>query len=321
MRELVYDCFLFFNEFDLLEVRLNVLSELVDKFVLVEADRTFSNKEKPFYFDEKKEKYKEFLGKIIHIKVCTYTAETKNAWDMEYYQRNQIVQGITQCSDKDIILISDLDEIPNPEIIKDYKLSGNGLCKLRQLHFDYYLNFQRIGANKYWYPAKIARYKDIVRNNYTPQQIRTIKDIKIIKNGGWHFSFLGGIENIKYKIQSFSHQEWNNEKYLNDEIEKKIHKGIDLFDRKDRRLVPVRITEKRHPLYIVKNREKYPDLIYSPINYFIVIKNYLFCFPYILLSKLAQFIKILLPKKIIQKIKEIKNTRRNKKYNVQELTS
>jgi beta-1,4-mannosyl-glycoprotein beta-1,4-N-acetylglucosaminyltransferase len=293
---------MFFNELDLLEIRLNILAEVVNKFVLVEADRTFTNKEKPFYFEENKERYRQFFDKITHIKISEYP-ETKDAWDMEQYQRNQIVRGIARCSLDDIILISDLDEIPNPEIIEDYKETGSGVCKLKQFHFDYFLNYQRCGENKYWYPAKIARYTDVISNNYTPQMIRSKNDIKAIKNGGWHFSFLGGIENIKYKIRSFAHQEWNNENYINDQIEYKIRMGLDLFDRKDRRLIPVKITNKKHPQYIVDNKEKYAHLIFPHINQYIVIKNTLYCLPFLLKKTIKRIAKIILPKSIVQRIK------------------
>ncbi|MCL2380185.1 MAG: hypothetical protein FWC64_01165 [Treponema sp.] len=299
---LVYDCFLFFNEFDLLEIRLNILSDAVDKFILVEADRTFSNNKKPLYFDENKERYKRFLDKIIHVKIDEYP-QVKDAWDMEKYQRNQITSGFEQCKLDDVILISDLDEIPNPKVITDYKGGGrHGIYKLKQLHFDYFLNYQRYGKNYYWYRAKISRYTDIINNNYTPQVIRSKMDIMTIKNGGWHFSFLGGVENIKLKIRSFSHQEWNNEKYLDDRLEYKIRMGLDLFDRSNIRLIPILISNKKHPEYIVNNQEKYSHLIYHPINQYIAIKNILYCLPYMLKTAIIQIIKNTLPKSIVKRI-------------------
>jgi len=304
---LVYDCFLFFNEFDLLEIRLNILSETVDKFVLVEANKTFSNKEKPFYFEEARDKFSQFHSKIIHIKISTYP-ETKTAWDMEHYQRNQIARGIEQCSNDDIILISDLDEIPNPEAIEKYKKYCEGIYKLEQLHFDYYLNYQRWGKNYYWYPAKIARYRNIIANNYMPQNIRSKMDIKKIKDGGWHFSFLGGMESIKYKIQSFAHQEWNIDTYVNDQIEYKIRMGLDLFGRKNIRLVPIKISSKKFPQYIVNNIEKYQHLIYKPINHYLACKNMLYCFPFIIKSEVKQILKYILPKSILKTIKSQKKS-------------
>jgi len=309
---LVYDCFLFFNELDLLEIRFNVLSEQVDKFVLVEADRTFTNKEKKFYFDENKERYKPFLDKIIHIKISEYPDKIEDAWRMQDYQRDQIIRGIENCSPSDIILISDLDEITNPEAIKQYKETDSGICRLKQLHFDYYLNYQRCGKNHYWYSAKIAKYKDMLLNNYSPQNIRSLKDLKVIKNGGWHFSFLGNIESIIYKIQSISMQKWNNEKYLNDRLEYKIRMGLDLFDRKNIRLIPIKISNKKHPKYIVNNQEKYSHLIFPHINRFIVIKNTLYCVPYYIAYAIKQFIKTLLPKKLTGWIKNFLNRSQKK---------
>ena len=300
----VYDGFLFFNELDLLEIRFNILSEVVDKFVLVEASRTFSKNEKPFYFEENKERYTQFLDKIIHIKIENYP-ETKDAWEMEEYQRNQIALGTKQCLHDDIILISDLDEIPNPKTIINYKESGNGICTLRQLHFDYYLNYERCGKNNYWQNAKILRYGNIAAIATPPQGIRKTKGVKLIKNGGWHFSFLGGIENIKLKIQSFSHQEYNNDKYVNDQIEYKTRMGLDLFDRNNVRLIPIKVSRKKHPQYIVDNQEKYSHLIYQHINRYVAIKNRLHCIPYYFIRAIKQFLKKIFPETVIVKLRGI----------------
>jgi len=300
---MVYDCFLFFNEFDLLEIRLNVLSETVDKFILVEADKTFSGNKKPYYFEDNKGKYNQFLDKIIHIKIADYP-ETKDTWEMQDYQRNQIALGITECSNDDTVIISDIDEIPNPEIIKKYEEASDGIYCLKQLHFDYYLNYQRLGKNHYWYSAKIARYKNMLANNYSPQNIRSLKDLKSIKNAGWHFSFLGGKESIIYKIQSISMQKWNNEKYINDKIDYKIRMGLDLFDRNNIRLIPVKISCKKHPQYIIENQKKYSHLIYPHIDYYIVIKNTIHCIPYYITTAIKQFVKAILPKSIVEKIRK-----------------
>jgi len=309
---MVYDCFTFFNELDLLEIRLNVLSGVADKFVLVEADRTFSNKKKPFYFDENKERYKKFFSKIIHIKIMEYP-ETKDAWDMEYYQRNQIARGLLGCSSDDVVLISDLDEIPNPTIITRYRKSGTGICKLKQVAFYYYLNYQKC-ITKYWNPAKIMRYKEIISNNYTPQKIRMENNCKTIRNAGWHFSYLGGMESIKYKIQSFVHQEFNNATYVNDDIENKVRLGLDLFYR-CARYIPVKITNKTYPQYIVRNHEKYGHLIYSQINYSVVIKNTLYCIGHIIINFVKRIvvgiIKTILPKRVTNKLKEYLHKRAN----------
>lgn len=116
---MVYDCFCFYNELDLLEIRLNILNGCVDKFVLVEATRTQRNNPKPLYFAENKERYKKFEDKIIHLVLDEYPEHIEQ-WTIENLQRNYIMKGLEQCSDDDIILISDLDEIPRPEYIYIY---------------------------------------------------------------------------------------------------------------------------------------------------------------------------------------------------------
>jgi beta-1,4-mannosyl-glycoprotein beta-1,4-N-acetylglucosaminyltransferase len=90
---MIYDCFTFFNELDILEIRLNILKNVVDKFVLVEATRTHQGKEKPLYFSENKARYKEFEDKIIHIVIDEYPPyEGKSAWVLERYQRDMIAK-------------------------------------------------------------------------------------------------------------------------------------------------------------------------------------------------------------------------------------
>ena len=267
---MIYDCFTFFNELDLLEIRLNELSPVVDKFVLVEADRTFTNEKKSFSFEENRERYKQFHEKIIHIKISEYTQEScLNAWYMEFYQRNKIGDGLQNCQDDDIILISDIDEVPNTDEIINYKKGkyGSGLYCLRQTFFYYFLNYRNVF--KYFYMAKILTFSEYLNGNWTPQKLRDANNnVRMIKNGGWHFSFLGGYETIIYKVKSFAHQEFNNDKYLNEGMIEKIKKGYDIFDRKNYRFVPVEIKKSKFPEYIFNNQEKYKHLIYSDVNCF-----------------------------------------------------
>jgi beta-1,4-mannosyl-glycoprotein beta-1,4-N-acetylglucosaminyltransferase len=288
----VYDCFIFFNELDLLEIRLNILNAVVDRFVIVEADKTHSNKAKPFYFEQNKERYAPFLEKIIYIKIDSYPA-LESTWEFENYQRNMITEGIKNCDPDDIIIISDLDEIPNPKIIKDYK--GGGLYKAEQFLFYYFLNYKAI-INR-WYGSKILTYKDILNNcteNYTyeynetlieslnrgctPTKIRMVENVPMIKNGGWHFSYLGGLDAIRYKIASFSHQEYNSDEYTNDNILNYcVKKGYALFSQ-GTRFIPIKI-DSRFPEYIIQNQDTYRHLIYKEIpllhNFFIITKTYL----------------------------------------------
>ena len=118
---MIYDCFTFFNELDLLEIRLNILNDVVDKFVLVEATKTFSGKDKPLYYEQNKKRFAKFQDKIIHVIVDDFPKPDDKTQDvafmMESYQRNAILWGLKSAKDNDVVIIADLDEIPNPETV------------------------------------------------------------------------------------------------------------------------------------------------------------------------------------------------------------
>src|SRR5262249_51252156 len=105
----IYDCFLFFNELELLEGRLNELYDHVDKFVLVESTETFRGNSKLLYYEDTRERFRKFADKIIHIQVKE-RIDTQNPWEREFYQRGQIMRGLSECLADDIVLISDADE-------------------------------------------------------------------------------------------------------------------------------------------------------------------------------------------------------------------
>lgn len=114
----VYDCFTFYNEFELLELRLKALWDVVDFFVLVEADKTHADKPNPFYFWERKDEFKNFWPKIRHLP-AEMTVDFKGAgdWSIENAQRDAIAYGIFDAAPDDLIMISDVDEIPAPDVI------------------------------------------------------------------------------------------------------------------------------------------------------------------------------------------------------------
>ena len=113
---MVYDCFQFFNELDILKLRLRILNPVVDKFVISEATTTFSNIPKPLYYEENKEMFAEFSDKIIHVVVDDTPPGDTHVRDT--FQKSAVGRGLKDCTDDDIIIFSDLDEIPNPEKIK-----------------------------------------------------------------------------------------------------------------------------------------------------------------------------------------------------------
>jgi len=234
----IYDCFTFFNELDLLDMRLNILDSYVDYFVLVEANQTFTGKEKELIFQENKSRYESFLHKIIYVCVNDLPA-TDNPWIREYHQRNAIVRGLTNCGDDDIILVSDCDEIPNPAFVKLLKARGLSTITTIPMFFCYfYMNLLNTTC-PLWHRAKACRYSYL--KNSTPQKVRMkLFPLKVAKSAeenkivylGWHLSYIGGTEKIKEKIAAFAHQEYNTEEFTDSAyIEQVIACGADLFGR------------------------------------------------------------------------------------------
>ena len=257
----IYDSFLFFNELDLLEIRLTALYEHVDYFVISECDYTFSVNKKPFYFDENKEKFNKLLDKIIHIKnynsnevdnlVNTFDGNKKNVfdniienynkikntpetdygkphWCRDYLHREFVGLGLSDCGDDDIIIFSDLDEIPRPQIISEINklnTSNNKYCIYLDGH-QYYINNL---SSTNWMGNVISTYKDVKLDSLGNLRRNRVNYINI-KDGGWHLSFMGGIERIKMKLDSYGHQEFNND-FIKANIENKIKQNSDLFNR------------------------------------------------------------------------------------------
>ena len=255
----IYDCFLFYNELELLEIRLKTLNEYVDKFVLVEATKTFSNKDKELYYNNNKELFAEFHNKIIHIIIDEHPgfADRKDKygdiWQYEYYQRNCIEKGLTEAGDDDIIILSDLDEIPNPKLLQ--KIADKPGIKVFKLPTFYY--FLNLLTNDVAMCCRVFHKHHL--DKFTMQEIRSQGDSLYTKYTGWHFSYLGDKDFIKNKIKSFAHQQYNKEEVFNN-IEENIEKGVDLFNREGFKTKYIKI-DNNFPKYIVENIEKFKHLI------------------------------------------------------------
>lgn len=243
----IVDCFIFYNELDLLNYRLNILNDVVDYFVVVESTHTFVGKEKKLYFNENKNLFGKFKDKMIHIIVNEFLYIYPNInynndqWENEKYQRNCIARGIQQLSltHDDIIIISDLDEIPDPNTLQ--KIKNNKInITINALQMDFYYYNLNSKKEMMWYYSKILLFKyynEIIEKKITCSDIR-LNHIYInlteyvINNGGWHLSYFGDAHFIKNKLENFSHQEFNNEEYTNvEKIEKRLTSGVDLFER------------------------------------------------------------------------------------------
>jgi beta-1,4-mannosyl-glycoprotein beta-1,4-N-acetylglucosaminyltransferase len=245
---------MFFNEYDVLEIRLNTLYDYVDRFILIECDRTHSGNSKPLFFKENIERFSDFKDKIIGV-VYKYN-DRIGSWGNENAQRDyaiEIIRDIHHSKD-DIILLSDVDEIVSPSVIQRYTnhdIRSPWHCS--QTLYMYFLNVRRKkDGEQNWDLPVIMRYSNITTSL---TEIRLRKPYHgILYHGGWHFSYIGGIEQIKYKIQSFAHKELNKKRFLK-RIYKRRSSLKDLFGRKYE-IVPI---DETFPNYVRNNIDRYLD--------------------------------------------------------------
>jgi beta-1,4-mannosyl-glycoprotein beta-1,4-N-acetylglucosaminyltransferase len=206
----VYDCFTFFNELDLLEIRLNELNDVVDHFVIVEGENTFQGKSKPMYFLDNKERYEKFLSKIIHVRIPSEKLSSSNPWDNERTSFDSCLNGLLNADDEDIIIISTVDEIPSASSIRQ-SIEFGATCKIIHQFFYFYLNTKYWSydtTRTTWNGSCVTKYITI-KNKEIRDWFMSTRDHGFGINGGWHFSFLGDGKNAFEKVNSYSHNEYN----------------------------------------------------------------------------------------------------------------
>ena len=223
-----FDCFTYFNEAEILLIRLHELSCFMDYFVIVEANKTFTGTKKPFLLDEILPLIDPAISKkIIRVKI-EFASKYMTSWEREIYQRNQIEVGLAAADPEDMIIISDVDEIPNTETLGDIDLSTLPV-QLDVTQFFWNLHWQAPDHCNQGARPVVARKKDL--DNNTPQELRA-EVLDRVPNGGWHFSFFGEGDKAAEKIRAFAHTEYDKEEYTDAEkILCRIEKGIDPFDR------------------------------------------------------------------------------------------
>ena len=268
----IYDCFSYWDEDLLLDLRLNILNEHVDYFVIVEGNKTWQNNKKNFRFNINNfSKFKNKISYIIVEDMPTNLKFYKKNWPVHHlrdqHQRNALARGYEDSNDEDLIMISDIDEIPDPNKIKIFDVKNKYACFI-QKNFQSKINLLNI-SDKNWMGTKIIKKKYIK----SPQWLRNIKTAKpsfwkfykprqpqLIYDGGWHFSFLKNPKGISKKIQSYSHSEYNKSIYTDEKkIAERINNRIDIFDR-NFKYEKIDIDDT-FPKYILENINKYKDWI------------------------------------------------------------
>ncbi len=276
----IYDCFCYFNEDMLLELRFETLWNYVDYFVISEATYTHAGNEREAEFDISK--FAKYASKIRYLKLDQRPAGHNDFWKNENFIRNNIINGLFDANSDDLILISDLDEIPRPEKISLYNpmyLRGD----FDQSYYSYYLNNLWIGdvgknnkllqGSNVWRGTKITTHNHFinfykanatsVRSYKSSGIFRSIKrewfkmfNVQLIQNGGWHFTWVFGIDDIVKKLESTAHQEFNDACRKKSEIIiSTINAGRDI-NKPNARYARVKIDES-FPIYLLKNIDKY----------------------------------------------------------------
>ena len=257
----IYDCFQYFNEDHMVDLRINILNKDVDYFVISESTKTHQGDDKKLNF--KIENFKKYENKIIY-KVADFKEEKKKInhkggeSHVEQHQRNNILSGLNKANDNDLIILSDSDEIPDLKKINQIKPKTK-FTAFSQSMFMYKLNLKNINESG-WIGSKVCLRKNLPQ----PQKLRDLKfkkypfwridkkNLQIIE-GGWHFSFLQSPEDIAKKIQSYSHGEFNIKENIDiNKINQKINENLDIFNR-GYELKKISIDES-FPEYIFKNR-------------------------------------------------------------------
>ena len=259
----IYDCFQYFDEDYMVDLRLNILNQYVDFFVISESTRTHQGKEKKINFDINKfPKFKDKIKFVVadYKEKINFVKHSGGESPIEQHQRNSLIEGIKDASPDDLIILSDSDEIPDLTKLKTINKMSKFVAFSQQM-FMYKLNFKNLDESN-WIGSKITKKKYIS----SMQDLRNLKfkeypfwridkkNLQIIK-GGWHFSFLQTPEQILNKIKSFSHGEFNGDDINEKNIEEKILKNQDIFGR-DIILKKIKI-DSNYPKYILENEDKF----------------------------------------------------------------
>ena len=276
----IFDTFTFYNELDLLELRMNILGDIVDYFVINESTITFTGKKKPLYFAENKERFKKWEDKIIHHVLNDNNETLEKYWkDVPYhrsmmeddiyklplhYQRacfhkdSAIYALLDHAQDDDIILTSDADEIANPEAIKAISewFDPSNHYVLKGPVYYYYLNLL---CEKEWMGTRVSTMK-MLKSMSVDKLRQSHQDAWKVEDGSWHWSFFGDADTVRAKMDAYEHQE-NNLPQFRDSMEERIEKGVDPFGRDylyTPQVVPI---DDTFPEYIIQNKDKLAKFI------------------------------------------------------------
>tara|TARA_R110002012_G_scaffold118850_4_gene267840 strand:+ start:505 stop:1407 length:903 start_codon:yes stop_codon:yes gene_type:complete len=281
----VYDCFMFNNELDILELRLRELEDVVDRFVLVEAAEAHSGIAKPLHYKENKARFARWEDRITHIEIQRFSPEM-DAWGRENAQRNALSYGLKTIADDDLVIISDVDEIPRATVLQQLlRRSDLYIAGLQLTHFHLRFNYLQVdGIDPVFVWPVAARGHAFKRTS--PQALRNFRtELKtrkrtgelgphmgVLEHAGWHFSYVGDDEHVRLKLASFAHREHAVSKVLETHgVEEAMQQGMDILGRDGFRWIGVAVNNY-FPEEIRKNEDKYATMLIAPCRYEINVK-------------------------------------------------
>lgn len=264
----IYDVFYLFNELDLLEIRLNILNDYVDYFVIIESTESFSGLPHELQYEAHKERFAPWKDKIIYYVVNDFPKDAallavaqhnsnvgagEHYWVREFYQKESAKKALAGLADDDIVFISDCDEIWNPLRLKELTdFSKSEIIRPKQLAYYYYLN-NRCSEINGWTGTIAAQYKTIRDNCLNDLRTRSKTKFIEIDSGGWHFGFMGGVAGAMKKLTEWQHPEYAD---WIPTLEERVKKNVDYRGRKYKYW----IDESDLPEYILKNKDTYKKL-------------------------------------------------------------
>lgn len=266
----------------LLRLRLETLWNHVDYFVICESRKTISGKDKSLNFDP--QKFNRYMSKIRYLVIDSYPFDTGDAWRNERYQRDYLINGVGDAGPDDLIMISDVDEIPKPAIWDQFDPNSYRRADCHQWMYAYYLNnrWENESGPVIWTGTKLTTYShfikyfsgsmELLRNFKSTGFLRGIKRtwfkkflVQNLSLAGWHFTWMSGVEAIIAKLESFAHQEFNKPEFKDpDQIIHLISTGRDvLFP--ERRYI-VQKVDQQFPQDLLVNSGIYKDYLLNKVG-------------------------------------------------------
>lgn len=281
----VYDCFMFNNELDILELRLRELEDVVDRFVLVEAAEAHSGIAKPLHYNENKARFARWADRITHIEIQCFPSNM-DAWSRENAQRNALSYGLKNISDDDLVIISDVDEIPRASAVRETLTRTDvDVIGLQLTHFHLRLNYLQIDGSDPVYVWPVAAWGHAYKRS-NPQKLRdfrlTLKtkmlngqldsNLTVFQHAGWHFSYIGDDEHVRLKLESFAHREHAVSEVLETHgVEAAMHRGMDILGRDGFRWIGVALNDY-FPEEIRKHPDSYASMLLAGCHYEVNVK-------------------------------------------------